>query len=74
MVTLDDYEKAVIVTSDGDFGCLVEHLLKIGKLDRILAPRRDGCSKLLRKAAGARIDYMDNLRGRLEYRRKEGTP
>ncbi len=74
MVTLADYEKAVIVTSDGDFGCLVEHLVKVGKLDRVLAPCREGCARLLRQAAGTRMDYMDNLRVRLEFKKEEGTP
>ena len=71
MKLLNDYDKAVIVTSDGDFRCLVEHLLQVGKLERVLAPCRDGCSVLLRKAAAVRIDYLDNLRQKLEYKRKE---
>jgi len=71
MKRLDEYDKAVIVTSDGDFRCLVEHLLQIGKLERVLAPCRVGCSVLLRKTAGARIDYFDNLREKLVYERKE---
>ncbi len=71
MKRLDDYDKAVIVTSDGDFGCLVEHLLSIGKLERVLAPCRDGCSKLLRKAAGVKMDYFDNLKEKLELKREE---
>lgn len=70
MVTLNDYDKAVIVSSDGDFGCLVEHLIEVDKLERVLAPCKDGCSYFLRKAAGSRIDYMDNLRGKLEYRKR----
>ena len=74
MKCLDDYDKAVIVTSDGDFRCLVEHLLKIGKLERVLAPCRHGFSVLLRKAAGVKIDYFDNLREKLEYKRGESTP
>jgi uncharacterized LabA/DUF88 family protein len=69
MVTLNDYDKAVIVSSDGDFSCLVEHLIKVQKLKRVLAPCRDGCSYFLRKAAGSKIDYMDNLREKLEYKK-----
>lgn len=71
MKNLDDYDRAVIVTSDGDFRCLVEYLLQVGKLERVLAPCRDACSVLLRKAAGVRIDFFDNLRGKLEYKREE---
>ena len=71
MKRLDEYDKAVIVSSDGDFRCLVDHLLSLGKLERVLAPCRSGCSILLRKAAGAKMDYLDNLRGKLEYKGKE---
>ena len=71
MIDYGNYEKAVIVTSDGDFACLVDYLRESGKLECVLAPSRKGCSLLLRKAAGVRIDYFDNLRQKLEYKRKE---
>ena len=75
MITFGDYEKAVIVTSDGDFGCLVEYLSKEKKLEKVIAPRREGCSILLRKAAGPKIDYIDNLKTKLEYAgRRRSTP
>ncbi len=74
MKRLNDYDKAVIVTSDGDFGCLVEHLLQLGKLERVLSPCRAGCSVLLRRAAGVRMDYFDNLKGKLELRKGGSTP
>ncbi len=74
MKRLNDYDKAVIVTSDGDFRCLVEYLLQVGKLERVLAPCRAGCSVLLRRVVGVRIDYFDNLRGKLELKRERSTP
>jgi uncharacterized LabA/DUF88 family protein len=40
MIDLDNYERAVIVTSDGDFGCLVRYLYEKGKLERVLSPSR----------------------------------
>jgi uncharacterized LabA/DUF88 family protein len=67
MIDIDKYARAVIVTSDGDFSCLVEYLDKIGKLERLLAASRGGCSKYLRMAAGSKVDYMDNLKSKLEY-------
>ena len=33
-----DYDKAIIVTSDGDFTCLVQYLIENDKLARIIAP------------------------------------
>ncbi len=73
MIDYDNYKKAVIVTSDGDFYCLVHYLQRMGKLECVLAPCRAGCSHLLKKAAGSRIAFMDNLRGKLEYKTKR-TP
>jgi hypothetical protein len=74
MIDIDDYDKAVIITSDGDFGCLVKYLIKIGKLERVLAPCLAGSSVLLRNASGSKIDFLDNLRLKLEYKNKRSTP
>ena len=68
MTDIDKYNGAVIVTSDGDFSCLVKYLDNGGKLKRLLAASKGGCSKYLRIAAGSRVDYMDNLRSKLEYK------
>jgi uncharacterized LabA/DUF88 family protein len=67
MIDLQNYNKAVIITSDGDFGCLVKYLRKVGKLERVIAPCLAGSSTLLRAAAGSQIDFLDNLRMKLEY-------
>ena len=69
MIDLKKYDGAVIVTSDGDFSCLVKYLNGVGKLKRLLAASRYGCSKYLRQAAGSKVDYMDDLKSKLEYRK-----
>jgi uncharacterized LabA/DUF88 family protein len=73
MIDLDKYEKAIIVSSDGDFYCLVNYLCKINKLECILVPREKGCSSLLIKAAKGKLAYMNNLKQKLEYIKKR-TP
>lgn len=70
MIDLNKYQKAVLVTSDGDFACLVKYLQKGNKLQCVLASSRDGCSHLLKIAAQKRIVFMDDLRGKLEYKKK----
>ena len=67
MIDINKYDGAVIVTSDGDFSCLVKYLNSIGKLKRLLAASKGGCSKYLRIAAGSKVDYMDNLKCKLEH-------
>src|SRR5437660_506423 len=55
MVEYPNYERAVIVTSDGDFYSLVEYLYRQGKLETILSPSSARCSSLLKKEARERI-------------------
>ncbi|MEK7610457.1 MAG: NYN domain-containing protein [Patescibacteria group bacterium] len=67
---IPEYNKAIIVSSDGDFYSLVQHLYDIGKLETVLSPDMENCSVLLKKAARDKIRFMDNLRRKLEYKRK----
>jgi uncharacterized LabA/DUF88 family protein len=67
MIDFNDYEQAVLISSDGDFTCLVEYLQGRNKFYRLLAASRGGCARALRRAAGSKIDYIDFLRGKLEY-------
>ena len=47
------FQKAVIVTSDGDFACLVKFLIKHDAIDRILSPRgEEKCSSLYKENRG----------------------
>jgi uncharacterized LabA/DUF88 family protein len=48
MIEFANYEKAVIVSGDGDFYCLVEYLANNGKLGKIIIPN-EKYSSLLRK-------------------------
>ena len=61
------YDKAVIVTSDGDFACLVNYLIQKGKLREVVASKRALCSDLLQEAAGTSISYLNDLKKKLEY-------
>lgn len=70
MIEYPNYNKAVIVTSDGDFYSLVEYLYSKSKLKIVLASHKKKCSILLQKKAREKIDFMDNLRGKLEYKSK----
>ncbi len=67
MIDLGEFEKAVLVTSDGDFYSLVRHLYELDKLEVVMSPYIKYCSTLLRKEAREKIVYMDNLQKKLEY-------
>ncbi|MCK5179838.1 MAG: NYN domain-containing protein, partial [Candidatus Omnitrophica bacterium] len=68
MKEIPNYDKALIVSGDGDFCCLVEHLRKINKLLNLMIPDKNQYSSLLRKF-NSDIVFMNNLRGKLEYKK-----
>jgi len=64
MIQFPNYKKAIIVSGDGDFCCLIEYLKKKGKLLYVLIPNSRKYSALLRKFR-RNLVYMDNLRKKL---------
>jgi uncharacterized LabA/DUF88 family protein len=66
MNDINNYDKAILISSDGDFDNVVKQLLQSNKLKLVLAPCKEGCSKLLKKATRGRIGFLDDLRGELE--------
>jgi uncharacterized LabA/DUF88 family protein len=68
MIQYPNYDKAVIVTGDGDFACLVEYLYDQDKLEVVLSPSKQKSSILLKKQAREKIDFLENLRGKLEHK------
>ena len=72
MIEYENYEKAVIVTGDGDFHCLIEYLEENNKLARVVIPNRKKYSQLLwnfRK----HFDYMNNLKKKLGKKNYKGV-
>ncbi|MBM2824800.1 MAG: hypothetical protein HW402_464 [Dehalococcoidales bacterium] len=67
MIEYDNYDKALIVTGDGDFYCLVEYLTKTEKLLELMIPNKDKFSSLFRKMM-PHIVFMNNLRNMLEHK------
>jgi len=66
ILQIEEYEQAILVTSDGDFAPLVGHLLSVGKLRAVLSPEHKLCSWLLRKYAKSKVDYLDKARDKLK--------
>ena len=68
------FDKAVIVTSDGDYASLVKFLQSRQNLFAILSAHpKDKCSILL-KRTDARISYINDQRSNLELTQKEKAP
>ena len=73
MIDFFEYEKAVIVTGDGDFYCLIDHLITKNKLETVFIPDRRRFSGLLKfKHFRPYLRYMNDLRERLA--KKERAP
>ncbi len=70
MIDYEKYDKAVIITSDGDFYSLVKYLYKNNKLRCVISPYVETCSTLLKKTAKEKIVFMINLRKKLEHKEK----
>ena len=69
MIEYNHYKKAIIVSGDGDFHCLIEYLDRKGKLLKILAPTKH-YSSLLRKFNNKNyIVLIDLFRSSLEKKK-----
>ncbi|MFC1700691.1 NYN domain-containing protein [Patescibacteria group bacterium] len=71
MIDYRKYDKALIISSDGDFYSLVKYLYKSSKLECVMSPYVKTCSILLKKTAKEKIIFMDNLRNKLEYKKEK---
>lgn len=68
MIDINDYKKAVIVTGDGDFQCLIKYLRKIDKLGYVISPNRKWCSILLKREAREHHVFIEEMRLKLELK------
>jgi uncharacterized LabA/DUF88 family protein len=67
MIEYENYDKALIVTGDGDFYCLVDYLNDKNKLLKLLIPNKNKYSSLYRKKMPV-VTFMNDLRGKLEHK------
>ena len=76
MIEYPSYDKAVIVSGDGDFHCLVKYLIGEEKLKKILIPNQDKYSALLKSFPSEYIAFVSYLKKNLQYKhtKKKKTP
>jgi uncharacterized LabA/DUF88 family protein len=68
MLEKDNFDQAVIVTSDGDFYSLVKYLYREKKLKAVLSAHINHCSGLLKKEAQGKISYLQDFKKGLEHK------
>ncbi len=74
MIQYKNFEKAVIVSGDGDFYCLVEHLIKENKLEMVLVPDEQKYSALLKKLSKPDkniFEFLNRKKNKLELKQKK---
>ncbi|MBA7494307.1 hypothetical protein ES702_04882 [subsurface metagenome] len=69
MLETENFDKAIIVTCDGDYSCLVRYLTTKKKLLNLMIPDRRRYSALLRQFRKY-IVYMNELKVKLEYKKR----
>lgn len=67
MIEKDNYDKALIVSGDGDFHCLVEYLFDNNKLLGVIIPNKYRYSSLLKKFS-SKLLFLNKWRNRIEFR------
>jgi uncharacterized LabA/DUF88 family protein len=67
------YEKCVLITGDGDFGCLVEFLVTNSALERVVAPDKKKCSILL-KNKNIDITFLNEHYHKFSHPQKKKPP
>ncbi|MDD3284413.1 MAG: NYN domain-containing protein [Patescibacteria group bacterium] len=73
IIEFNNYNKALIISGDGDFHCLVEYLINKNKLKKVLIPNKFSYSCLLDKLSTPQnniLDFINDLRNKLEYKEK----
>ena len=68
MIQYSNFDKAILVSGDGDFYCLVKHLLDNGKLEVVLVPNYFKYSALLKRFAKKNIAFMNSLDARIGFK------
>lgn len=71
MIEYENYAKAVVVTGDGDFYCLINHLIANSKLEAVIIPNKQKYSALLKlKLFRPYLRYLSDLENKLALNKK----
>ena len=65
IVELNNYDKAIIVSGDGDFYCLVEYLYNNNKLSKLMIPNQYSFSSLLKRFISSAV-FINQLQKKLK--------
>lgn len=67
MIEYKNFPKALIITGDGDFHCLIKYLKEKRKLLTVLAPSAKNCSSLIKDVVQGNLSLISDLKKKIEY-------
>ena len=67
------FDKALLVSSDGDYATLVRFLIEKGKLEAIVSPYEAGRCSVLLKRTNAKIAYVSDQKNILQNEKAPGA-
>jgi len=70
MIEINNFDKSVLITGDGDFHCLVKHLIKKNKLKKLLIPNQGSYSALLKRFPSEFLAFVSDLSKKIFYKKK----
>lgn len=69
MIEFKNFDKAVIVSGDGDFYSLVGYFYRASKLEVLLAPNKKRLSGLLKNSANEKLRLIEDSKNKLIYKK-----
>lgn len=67
MADWDKYQRAVVVSGDGDFYSLIHYLIDHKKLEMLIIPNQRKYSSLYSETPAKYLSFMNDLRSQLSY-------
>ncbi|MDP4008786.1 MAG: NYN domain-containing protein [Candidatus Peregrinibacteria bacterium] len=68
LINIVDYNRAIIISGDGDFYALLQHLISRNKLQNIMLPNKNECSWMLKRFRKYFVE-MNDLQSKLKYKK-----
>jgi len=73
MIDYERYDKAVIISGDGDFHCLIQYLQEQDKLATVLVPTHRNCSSLIKKLLKGNLTLVSDLKKKIRMKSERNS-
>lgn len=70
----EKFDKIILVSWDWDFKVMVDYFMEKNKFLKVLFPNKKYASSLFKKLFNEYFDYINNIRHKIEYKKKKKVP